>query len=102
MPRSCESNAQPDPVAPPPITQTSNGFACMLSSDSPRLCIAPSGVFAPAHLTCLTYLDPDHSAAKLRFITVGMSSASRVLMVAHTDSNENVRIISARKTTQRE
>jgi len=49
-----------------------------------------------------TYHDPDHSAAELRFITVGMSSASRVLMVAHTDRNENVRIISARKTTQRE
>jgi len=31
-----------------------------------------------------------------------MSSAARVLIVAHMDSNENVRIISARKTTHRE
>jgi len=28
-----------------------------------------------------------------------MSSAKRVLIVAHADSNENIRIISARKTT---
>jgi uncharacterized DUF497 family protein len=37
-----------------------------------------------------------------RFITVGMSSAGRVLMVAHADRDENIRIISARKTTARE
>jgi uncharacterized protein len=49
-----------------------------------------------------TYHDPDHSAAEQRFITVGMSSAGRVLIVAHTDRIESVRIISARKATQRE
>jgi len=50
----------------------------------------------------VTYPDPDHSISEQRFITVGMSSADRVLIVAHIDRNENVRIISARKTTQRE
>jgi uncharacterized DUF497 family protein len=50
----------------------------------------------------VTYPDPDHSTSEQRFITVGMSSAGRVLIVAHEDLNENVRIISARKTTQRE
>jgi uncharacterized protein len=50
----------------------------------------------------LTYPDPDHSTSEQRFITVGISSAGRVLMVAHADRNENIRIISARKTTQRE
>lgn len=50
----------------------------------------------------VTYLDPDHSIMEDRFITVGMSSAGRVLIVAHMDRRENVRIISARKTTQRE
>jgi len=40
--------------------------------------------------------------AERRFITVGMSSAGRVLMVAHADRDENIRIISARKTTARE
>jgi uncharacterized DUF497 family protein len=49
-----------------------------------------------------TYPDPDHSASEQRFITVGMSSAGRVLIVAHADRNEIIRIISARKTTQRE
>jgi uncharacterized DUF497 family protein len=49
-----------------------------------------------------TYPDPDHSLSERRFITVGMSSATRVLIVAHVDRGENVRIISARKTTQRE
>lgn len=50
----------------------------------------------------ITYPDPDHSAREQRFITVGMSPSGRVLMVAHTDSEYNIRIISARKTTRRE
>jgi len=50
----------------------------------------------------VTYLDPDHSVSEQRFLTVGMSSASRVLIVAHADRGESVRIISARKTTRRE
>jgi len=50
----------------------------------------------------VSYADPDHSASEQRFITVGTSSAGRVLMVAHLDRNGNIRIISARKTTQRE
>ncbi len=37
-----------------------------------------------------------------RFITVGMSNAGRVLIVAHVDRHENIRVISARKTTQHE
>jgi uncharacterized protein len=50
----------------------------------------------------VTFHDPDHSVSEQRFITVGMSSAGRVLIVAHTDRNEGIRIISARKVTQRE
>jgi uncharacterized DUF497 family protein len=50
----------------------------------------------------MTYHDPDHSTTERRFITVGLSSAGRVLIVAHTERGENVRIISARKTTRRE
>ena len=49
-----------------------------------------------------TYHDPDHSTSEQRFITVGMSSVGRVLIVAHADRDENIRIVSARKTTQRE
>jgi len=50
----------------------------------------------------ITYHDPDHSATEHRFITVGTSRSGRVLMVAHTDRGEKVRIISARKTTPQE
>jgi uncharacterized DUF497 family protein len=50
----------------------------------------------------VTYPDPDHSISEQRFVTVGLSSVGRVLIVAHTDRDENVRIISSRKTTQRE
>jgi len=50
----------------------------------------------------MTYHDPDHSITERRWVTVGMSSASRVLIVSHADRGENVRIISARKTTRRE
>jgi len=50
----------------------------------------------------LTYPDPDHSISEQRFITVGMSNAKRVLMVAHTERGESIRIISARKAMQHE
>jgi uncharacterized DUF497 family protein len=36
-----------------------------------------------------------------RFITIGMSRAGRVLIVAHSDRGENIRI-NARNTTLRE
>ncbi len=36
------------------------------------------------------------------FITVGMSRNGRVLIVAHSDRGENIRIFSARQTTLRE
>jgi uncharacterized protein len=47
----------------------------------------------------VTYHDPDHSISEERFITVGMSRTGRVLIAAHSDRGENIRIISARKTT---
>ncbi len=50
----------------------------------------------------LTYPDPDHSVSEQRFITAGSSSANRVIIVAHTDRDDNIRIISARKATPRE
>jgi uncharacterized protein len=50
----------------------------------------------------ITFPDPDHSTSEQRFITVGMSGAGRVLLVAHVDRHENIRIISVPKTTQRE
>lgn len=49
-----------------------------------------------------TFPDPDHSVAEDRFITIGLSGARRVLVVAHTNRSEMIRIISARKATRRE
>ena len=40
----------------------------------------------------LTIADPDHSVDELRFLTTGYSSKPRLLIVAHSDDNDNVRI----------
>ena len=50
----------------------------------------------------VTYHDPDHSISEQRFVTVGVSSAGRVLIVAHSDRGERIRIISARRATRGE
>ena len=44
----------------------------------------------------------NHSASEQRFVTVGTSIKNRILLVAHTDREDNVRIISVRKATRRE
>jgi uncharacterized protein len=50
----------------------------------------------------LTYGDPDHSISEQRFITIGTSGGNKVLIVAHADREERIRIISARKATRLE
>jgi len=42
-----------------------------------------------------TFDDPDHSAEERRFITIGVSGEGRMLIVAHTDDGEVLRVISA-------
>jgi uncharacterized DUF497 family protein len=44
----------------------------------------------------MTVPDPDHSVAERRFITMGISSGGRLLVVAHTERGSTLRIISAR------
>ncbi len=46
--------------------------------------------------------DPDHSADEHRYITVGFSDRGRLLMVAHVERRERIRIISPRKLTRSE
>jgi uncharacterized DUF497 family protein len=46
--------------------------------------------------------DPDHSANEDRFITVGLSSSGRLLTVSHTERDDSIRIISARRSTKEE
>ena len=50
----------------------------------------------------MTFDDPDHSFDEERYITIGHSDSGQFLMVAHTDRDGNIRIISARKSTRRE
>jgi uncharacterized DUF497 family protein len=49
-----------------------------------------------------TFDDPDHSAQEYRFITTGTSERGRLLIVAHTDREGRIRIISARELTKQE
>ncbi len=50
----------------------------------------------------MTFYDPDHSLDEERYITIGHSDSGQLLMVAHTDRDDSIRIISARKSTHRE
>jgi uncharacterized DUF497 family protein len=43
-----------------------------------------------------TGADPDHSITEERYVTFGVSERGRLLVVAHTDEGETIRIISAR------
>jgi hypothetical protein len=53
-------------------------------------------------LLSVTASDPAHSAGEHRYITVGLSNLRRLLMVAHAERGERIRIISARTLTARE
>lgn len=50
----------------------------------------------------LTIDDPLHSNGEVRFVTVGRSSRERLLVVAHTERGDTIRIISARMATRSE
>ena len=49
-----------------------------------------------------TFPDETHSEGEMRFVTVGVSQRGRLLVVAHTERNDTIRIISARRATRRE
>jgi uncharacterized DUF497 family protein len=49
-----------------------------------------------------TFPDAEHSADEERFLTIGASATGRLLVVAHTERNETIRIISARPATPHE
>ncbi|HBK21138.1 MAG TPA: hypothetical protein DDZ60_01065 [Planktothrix sp. UBA10369] len=50
----------------------------------------------------VTFPDPNHSIGESRYIIIGISRFGQLLIVAHTDRLERVRIISARKATRQE
>ena len=43
--------------------------------------------------------DQDHSIEEQRFVILGLSERGRILVVAHTNDGDLVRIISAREAT---
>ncbi len=50
----------------------------------------------------LTNDDPDHSTDERRFLTTGYSSRHRLIIVAHLDREDRIRIITAREVTPAE
>ena len=50
----------------------------------------------------ITFIDEEHFIDEERYITIGLSNRGRLLMVAHTDRQDQIRIISARKATKKE
>lgn len=49
-----------------------------------------------------TGIDPDHSIDEFRYITFGVSKNGRLIVVAHTEQEETIRIISARRAIKGE
>ena len=49
-----------------------------------------------------TIPDPDHSRGEPRFITIGYSTGNRLVVVSHTEEDDNFRIISAREANLHE
>lgn len=46
--------------------------------------------------------DPDHSLDEMLFVTFGMSSSGHLLVVAHVQHDDVIRIITARHATRAE
>ena len=49
-----------------------------------------------------TVRDPDHSTGDRRYLTTGYSENGRLIIVAHTERGDRIRIISAREVTAAE
>jgi uncharacterized DUF497 family protein len=66
------------------------------------------GVTFPEAATCfgdpisLTVPDPDHSEGEARYVLIGLSFQSRLIVVAHTEADDAIHIISARPATRAE
>lgn len=49
-----------------------------------------------------TFTDPQHSEGENRFVTIGASTSGALLVVAHREQDDTIRIISARPVTRHE
>lgn len=83
-------------------------FAFEWSSEKARQNLEKHGVSfdeattAFADLRSLTIGDSEHSADEDRFLLLGMSSRGRLLVVAHTERGDRIRLINARLASKRE
>ena len=50
----------------------------------------------------VTFVDDEHSIDEERYITIGLSNRGRLLMLAHADRHQRIRLISARRATAKE
>jgi uncharacterized DUF497 family protein len=50
----------------------------------------------------VTIPDPDHSEAEARFLSLGLSDARRLVVVAYTERDGKTRIIHAREAASQE
>jgi len=50
----------------------------------------------------IAFVDEGHSDDEERYITIGASNRGRLLVIAHTDRQGRIRIISARGATRKE
>lgn len=53
-------------------------------------------------LLSATASDPDHSVGENRFVTFGVSSRGRLLVVSHAERGDRIRIIGARRAKKGE
>ncbi|MBR8829838.1 MAG: hypothetical protein N5P05_001206 [Chroococcopsis gigantea SAG 12.99] len=78
------------------------------NSDKAKLNIEKHGVSFDEAATVfndplsVTFPDPDHSFGEARYVIIGLSLSARILVVAHTERGERIRIISAREATRHE
>ena len=50
----------------------------------------------------ITITDPVHSLSEERYVVLGQSYKGKLMVVAHTERGENIRIISARQANRKE
>jgi hypothetical protein len=50
----------------------------------------------------ITIPDPDHSSGEERFLLIGLTKRGRLVVVAHREHGDEIRLINARRATRRE
>ena len=62
----------------------------------------PEAATAFADPLSITIPDPDHSVGEARFVLIGQSDRHRLVVVAHVERGDLIRIISARLASRHE